>query len=114
MSTKETWQTQVNSQLKLFNTIKETKASLRFDRSYIIPSDIGSQFYCEQKLEQEYLTGKIVTEEMLQGDEGHAQIVADFRPVTIEEAWRSIYTKDTFMLAEFIFTGDPILNSKGA
>ena len=103
MCSEEIWQSQFVRQIDLFKRIKTTKESLKFDRRYIIPSDIGSQFYCEQKLEQEYLTGKIVTEEMLQGDEGHAKIVEDFRPVTIEEAWRNIYTKDKFMLAEFIF-----------
>ena len=97
------WQTQFERQINFFKEIKTTKEFLKFNRRYIIPSDIGSQFYCEQKLEQEYLTGKIVTEEMLQGDEGHARIVEDFKPVTMEEAWKNIYTKDKFMLAEFIF-----------
>ena len=75
---------------------------LRFDRQYVIPSDIGSQYYCEQKLDSEYLTGKIVTDEMLQGDEGHARIVEDFKPITMEKAWEQIYSKDQYQLAEFI------------
>ena len=100
---KKIWKKQFTRQLQFFEKIKRAKGELKFDRRYVIPSDIGNQFYCEQKLEQEYLTGKIITDEMVQGVEGHGRIVEDFKPVTMEETWRDIYTKKKTVLAEFIF-----------
>lgn len=99
---KKKWQEQIRRQIQFFDEIKKAKGELKFDRRYVIPSDIGSQFYCEQKLEQEYITGKIITDEMVQGVEGHGRIVEDFKPVTMEKAWRDMYTKKKIALAEFI------------
>ncbi len=100
---KKKWQKQFRRQIQFFEEINRASGKLKFDRRYVIPSDIGSQFYCEQKLEREYLTGKVITDEMLQGVEGHGRIVKDFKPITMENAWRDIYTKDKTALAEFIF-----------
>lgn len=100
---KDKWQRQFRRQIQFFDEIKKAKGILKFDRRYVIPSDICSQFYCEQKLEQEYLTGKVITDEMAHGVEGHTRIVEDFEPVSMEEAWKYIYTKEKTALAEFIF-----------
>lgn len=98
-----TWKKQFTRQKQFIIEIQNKTENLKFDRKYVIPSDIGSQFYCEQKLEREFLTGKIETEEMLQGNEGHACIVKNFKIVPIEEIWKDIYIKDQLIVAEFIF-----------
>lgn len=105
----EMWKTQLKRQIAYYQEIQLRPKTLKFNRNYIIPSDIGSQFYCEQKLEEEYLTGKIETEEMNQGTEGHEKIVEDFEKVSLEEAWRKLYSEEQYLLAEFMF----IANYKG-
>lgn len=98
---KNTWKKQLNQQTKFSKKIKKAKGKLRFDRKYITASDIGSQFYCEQKLERDYLTGKDTTDQMLHGIEGHENIVEDFEAIKRSEAWSAIYSQETTILGEF-------------
>ncbi|GAG91619.1 unnamed protein product, partial [marine sediment metagenome] len=44
------WQKKYNTQLSILNEIKENQDLLRFDRKYVIISDISSQYYCEKKV----------------------------------------------------------------
>ncbi|MBD3254168.1 MAG: hypothetical protein GF383_03705 [Candidatus Lokiarchaeota archaeon] len=97
------WRKMYRQQLNLFKIIKKSEGKLKFGRRYIISSDIGSQYFCEAKLEQQYITGKIVTDEMIQGTEGHERIIEDFEPVSVEEAWKGILTEKSYSLAEYIF-----------
>ena len=39
---------------------EEQEGKLRFNRSIIIANDVAEQFYCEKKVEMQYLLGEIL------------------------------------------------------
>ena len=77
-------------QQELMRRLVDHKGPLLFEKSCVSPSDIGSQFYCEQKVEFAYRFGKVETIDMAQGTEGHEQLVEDFQKVKLEELWQNI------------------------
>jgi CRISPR/Cas system-associated exonuclease Cas4 (RecB family) len=98
------------SQLSAFDTLlkqlrdQQGKSSkLRFNRSIIIASDIAEQFYCEKKVEMEYLHGEVETEAKNIGTEAHENLTEDSVRVKREELWRKIHgAKPVFALEMFI------------
>jgi hypothetical protein len=42
---------------------KRSEGDLRFNRSFIPASDIAEQYFCEKKVEMNYLHGDVETEE---------------------------------------------------
>ncbi|GAH95647.1 unnamed protein product, partial [marine sediment metagenome] len=59
---KTIFENQVKLQEELIERVKKGKSNLKFNRPYLIVSDIASQFYSEAKLELDYIFGKIKTE----------------------------------------------------
>ncbi len=97
------WQVKYNTQLSILNEIKDNRNSLRFDNRYIKISDIAKQYYCEKKVELEYVHGTIDNEEKLLGREGHDEITQEFVDVTMQQGWEHIFTTHRFSLSEFLF-----------
>ena len=119
-------------QLENFNSLlrevrlkrEETDSKLRFDRSIIIASDLASQFYCEKKVEMQYLHGEIETEEKIIGSQAHEKLEEDAVKIRREDLWKRIYGKkpifavEMFILARYedIILGgmpDSVLFQKG-
>ena len=87
-----------NKQLKKFNSLleqinqkKEKKeGDLRFNRCTIRASDVAGQYYCEKKIELEYLFGEVETETKNQGTEGHEKLLEGSKAAEPEDLWKSV------------------------
>ena len=97
------WKAQYEYQLALLKMLLENKERLRFDKGWVNASEVGSQLYCERKVDFGYIHGTIKTEEMIAGTEGHETIVEDYVKVGFEEIWKDIYLKPRFLLGECMF-----------
>ena len=95
---------------------REIGGKLRFNRSAIVASDIAEQFYCEKKVEMEYLHGEVETEAKNIGTEAHEKLTEDSVKVKRDELWQEIYGKkpvfalEMFLLAKYndvILAGKP-------
>lgn len=101
------WKTQLErfdsllGELNQGNQRQEKK--LRFNRSFVIASDIAGQYYCEKKIEMQYLHGKIETESKNMGAEAHEKLTEDSIKVKREDLWQKIYgAKPVFALEMFL------------
>jgi hypothetical protein len=94
---------------------REIGGKLRFNRSAIVASDIAEQFYCEKKVEMEYLHGEVETEAKNIGTEAHEKLTEDSVKVKREQLWQDIYgdrpilALEMFLLAKY---GDVVLAGK--
>lgn len=70
---------------------REQKAKLRFECSFVIASDIAQQFFCEKKVEMEYLHGEVETEAKTIGTEAHEKLTEGSVKVDREQLWHDIY-----------------------
>src|SRR4030067_1948675 len=66
------------------------ESRLRFGRYVIVASDIAAQFYCEKKVEMEYLHGEVETEAKAIGTEAHEKLTEDSVKVKREQLWRGM------------------------
>lgn len=100
------WKTQLESFDSLLKELKQNRelgGRLRFGRSMIVASDIAEQFYCEKKVEMEYLHGEVETEAKNIGTEAHEKLTEDSVKVKRDELWQKIYgTKPVFALEMFL------------
>ncbi len=80
----------------------ESEGKLRFNRTFIIASDIAEQYFCEKKVEMKYLHGEIVTEAKTVGTEAHERLVEDAVEVKKEEFWEKIYAKKPVFALELL------------
>jgi CRISPR/Cas system-associated exonuclease Cas4 (RecB family) len=113
------WKTQLKNfelMLKEFRQKREEpKGRLRFGRSVIIVSDIAEQYYCEKKVEMQYLHGEIETEEKTIGTLAHEELEEDAVKIGRADMWKEIYGKkpvfavEMFILAKY---KDAILGGK--
>jgi CRISPR/Cas system-associated exonuclease Cas4 (RecB family) len=78
---------------ELSKRLKEGQGELRFDRHFIAASDIAEQYFCEKKVEMQYLHGKIETEDKAIGTEGHENLLQDTVRIKTEELWRKIHSE---------------------
>ena len=114
------WKTQLDAFDSLLKELdgkrKGREGRLRFERSVIIASDIAEQYYCEKKVEMQYLYGEIETEEKSIGTQAHKQLEESAVKIKREELWKEIYGKkpvfavETFILAKYkdvILAGKP-------
>ena len=62
---------------ELNETQKEGVDELKFKRSSIIASDVAQQFFCEKKVEMQYIHGRIITETKTIGTEAHEKMLED-------------------------------------
>jgi hypothetical protein len=94
---------------------REIGGKLRFGRSAIVASDIAGQFYCEKKVEMQYLHGEVETEAKNMGTEAHEKLTEDSVKVKREQLWQDIYgdrpilALEMFLLAKY---GDVVLAGK--
>jgi hypothetical protein len=60
------WERQLRDYYSLIEIItnerEKNKGSLRFGRFFVIASDIAEQYFCEKKVEMQYLHGEIEAE----------------------------------------------------
>jgi hypothetical protein len=78
---------------------KRGEGNLRFNRSFIPASDIAQQYFCEKKVEMNYLHGDVETEEKSIGTEGHEKLLEGSMEIKRQELWKKIHEKEpTFAL----------------
>ena len=78
---------------------KKGENNLRFDKSFILASDIAEQYFCEKKVEMQYLYGDVETEEKSIGTEAHEKLLEGSVKIKRQELWKKIYGKKlTFAL----------------
>jgi hypothetical protein len=97
------WERQLEAYSSLVEELVEKRekgeSNLRFDRSVIIASDIAGQYFCEKKVEMQYLYGDVETEEKSIGAEGHEKLLEGSVKIDKQELWKKIYGKKlTFAL----------------
>ena len=105
--------TKWKAQLEIFDSMlkelrrrrQEGDGRLRFDRSAVSVSDIAEQYYCEKKLEMEYLHGEIETEAKTIGSEAHEKLIEDAVEIKREALWRKIYGKEPVLAVEMFILG---------
>lgn len=85
--------------------LNKGERELMFDRPVVIAADIAEQFYCEKKVELSYLYGKVETEAMLQGTEGHEKLVEGSTEVAREELFRQIFENKSIFVLEMLLLG---------
>lgn len=104
------WKAQLerfDSLLKALSRKQDENGKLRFNRSFVIASDIASQYYCEKKVEMQYLPGEVETESKNIGTEAHEKLTENSLKVKREELWRKIYgpqpvfALEMFLLAKY-------------
>ncbi|MGD0645307.1 MAG: PD-(D/E)XK nuclease family protein [Candidatus Bathyarchaeia archaeon] len=92
-----------DSLLKGLSQKQSEKGELRFNRYFVIASDIAGQYYCEKKVEMQYLHGKVETEAKNIGTEAHEKLTEDSVKVKREELWQKIYEPEpVFALEMFL------------
>lgn len=92
-----------NTQLSIFEEIRDKSNQLRFDTRCIKISDIASQFYCEKKLELRYLHGEVDNIEKLFGREEHDELAQEGVKIEIQKGWEQIFTAHRLFLSESLF-----------
>ena len=97
------WEPSYRRQMALKEQIRDNTNLLKFQKRAVGSSEIGSQFYCEEKVELAYIYGTMETQEMLFGTEGHEKAVEDFVKVDLEDLWRHISEKGWRWIAETPF-----------
>jgi len=104
---RDNWKTIFKNQVKLReelnDRIKKGKSNLKFDRPYLIVSDIASQFYSEAKLELDYVLGKIKTEAQKEGARLHERMAEDGVVVKFRELMKKIPQAEEIVIMEALF-----------
>ena len=93
---KEAYKRQLAIQHSLFqeviSNLKKGKTGLRFNRPWISASSISQQYFCERKIEMQFLHGKIDTEPKQIGTEAHDLLLAKAEKTSREELFQRIYS----------------------
>jgi CRISPR/Cas system-associated exonuclease Cas4 (RecB family) len=76
---------------------------LKFGKKVVAASDIAEQFFCEKKVEMQYLHGEIETEAKIVGTEAHGKLLEDAVRVKREELWQKIYGRNPVLALEPLF-----------
>jgi CRISPR/Cas system-associated exonuclease Cas4 (RecB family) len=85
---------------------------LRFNRPCVLASDIAQQFFCEKKVEMQYIHGEVETEAKTIGTEAHEKLLEDTEKVERRKFWQEIYGAKPVLGLEMLFLakhGDVIL-----
>ena len=100
------WKKQLEEFESLLHQIAEKKEDrkglLRFDRCTICASDVAGQYYCEKKIELEYLYGEVETETKNQGSEAHESLLEGSEEVSREDLWRSVHSEGSVLALEWL------------
>ncbi len=94
---------QIELRKELVKGVKNGISHLKFNRSYLIVSDISSQFYSEAKLELDYIFGKIKTKEQQEGTELHDRMAEDSVIIKFEDLIKKISQSEKIVIIETIF-----------
>jgi hypothetical protein len=105
-----TWKQQLQKYNFLLELVRHKKekneGDLRFSRCTIRASDVAGQYYCEKKIEMEYLYGEVETETKNQGTAGHENLLEGSKAVDREEIWKSVYGKEPVLALEWLLLGE--------
>jgi hypothetical protein len=85
--------------------LERGKNELRFERSIVIASDIAEQFFCEKKVEMQYIHGKIETVAKTIGTEAHEKLLEKAVEVKKEEFWEKISGEEPVFALEWFLIG---------
>ena len=92
-----------NSLLKqVIQKTKKGEGELRFDNSCVRASDVASQYFCEKKVEMQYLYGEIETETKNQGTEAHEKLLEGSEEVSRQNLWEKIHGKKPVFALELL------------
>jgi CRISPR/Cas system-associated exonuclease Cas4 (RecB family) len=87
---------------ELIRKREESQGALRFSKQVIAASDIAEQYFCEKKVELQYLHGEVETEDKAIGTEGHENLLQDAVRIEMEELWKKIYEKKPVFVPEML------------
>ncbi len=100
----DNWKTIFENQEKLreelIEHVKKGDANLKFNRPYLIVSDIASQFYSEAQLELDYIFGKLETEEQKEGSKLHERMAEDAVVVKFKDMVKHIPQAEEIIILE--------------
>jgi len=98
------WEQHLAEYLSFLKELDGAEGSgLRFGRRVVVASDIAEQFFCEKKVEMQYLHGEIETEAKIVGTEAHGKLLEDVVQVKREELWQRIYGENPVLALESLF-----------
>ncbi len=97
------FENQVKLREELIERVKKEKSSLKFNRPYLIVSDIASQFYSEAQLELDYIFGKVKTKEQEEGIKLHERMTEDAVVVKFKELLETIPKAEELVVMESSF-----------
>ncbi len=100
---KRRWEGMYSKQVKLLHQIGENPNPYQFDNKCIKVSDVSSQYYCEKKLELDYISGDVETEEKIFGRDAHDKLIKNFKKTTYKKVWKRIFSPTLSMPSEFPF-----------
>ena len=105
-----TWKQQLERYNFLLEQIAKRKekneGELRFSRCTVRASDVAGQYYCEKKIEMEYLYGEVETETKNQGTEAHESLLLGSEAVGQEEVWKAVYGKEPVLALEWLLLAE--------
>lgn len=91
------WKRQLKEYDSLLKQIVQKKekgeGELRFNRSTLRASDLAGQYFCEKKIEMQYLYGEIETETKNRGTEAHENLLEGSEEISRQSLWKAIYGK---------------------
>jgi len=100
------WHQQLENYYSLLKELikkrEESQGELRFSRPLIVASDIAEQYFCEKKVEMQYLHGEVETEEKTIGTEAHEKLLQDSVKIKRRELWQKIYGKKPVFALEML------------
>ena len=104
------WKKQLERYNSLRGQIAERKekneGELRFSRCTVRASDVAGQYYCEKKIEMEYLYGEVETETKIQGTEAHENLLLGSEAVDQETIWKAVYGKEPVLALEWLLLAE--------
>lgn len=98
------WERQLNRYYILLDQIDQRKGKglLRFGRCSVRASDVAGQYYCERKIEMQYIHGKVKTASKNQGTKAHNTLLKGVEAVDQEDVWKAVYSKEPVLVSEWL------------
>jgi hypothetical protein len=91
---------------KIVQKFQKKEGELRFNRPVASASDIAEQYFCEKKVEMQFIHGEIETERKTLGIEAHKNLLKDVIKTSREKLWQDIYEKDMVIALEIPLLAD--------
>lgn len=89
------WELQLKRHDALLKELSEEQEKgegrLRFKRPFVLVSDIAQQYFCEKKVEMQYLHGEVETERKMTGTEAHEKLLEGSIKAKREDVWKNIH-----------------------